>query len=78
MRGADPGVLASSSHHDATPLALLLAALAAAGPVYQGTERNLRVDIPRLDATVTVDGRLSEPVWAASGAVDRLFAVRAR
>ncbi len=46
------------------PVALLLAALAAAGPVYQGTERNLRVDIPRLDVTVTVDGRLSEPVWA--------------
>jgi hypothetical protein len=31
--------------------------------VYLGTERNLRVDIPRVEATVEVDGRLNEPVW---------------
>jgi hypothetical protein len=31
--------------------------------VYQGTERNLRVDIPRIDASVDIDGLLSEPVW---------------
>jgi hypothetical protein len=34
-----------------------------AAAVYRGTERNIRVDIPRIDATVQVDGRLSEPVW---------------
>ena len=33
------------------------------GLVYQGTERNTRVDVPRIEATVEVDGRLSEPVW---------------
>src|SRR5258706_8110439 len=33
------------------------------GQTYLGTERNLRVDIPRIDATVEVDGRLNEPVW---------------
>jgi Domain of unknown function (DUF5916) len=37
--------------------------LAAAGPVYQGTERNVRVELPRLDAAVIVDGHLSEPAW---------------
>src|SRR3954468_445115 len=41
---------------------LWLAALLAAD-VYRGTERNIRVQIPRIDATVQVDGRLSEPVW---------------
>jgi hypothetical protein len=28
----------------------------------RGTERNLRVEIPRIETTVQVDGRLSEPV----------------
>jgi hypothetical protein len=31
--------------------------------VYVGTERDLRVDVPRLDAAVVVDGSLSEPAW---------------
>jgi Domain of unknown function (DUF5916) len=45
-------------------LAAALAALAAAsGPVYLGTERNIRVAIPRVDAAIQVDGQLSEPVW---------------
>jgi hypothetical protein len=44
--------------------ALLLGLLVAAGAnVYVGTERNLRVEIPRIETTVQVDGRLSEPVW---------------
>src|SRR5947209_4437698 len=38
-------------------LSLGLALLAAAGPVYIGSERQTRVEIPRLDATVEVDGR---------------------
>jgi uncharacterized protein DUF5916 len=38
-------------------------ALVVTGPVYVGTERNLRVEIPRVEATVQVDGQLSEPVW---------------
>jgi hypothetical protein len=42
---------------------LLVLALAAAGPVYSGTERNVRVEVPRIDATVEVDGHLSEPPW---------------
>src|SRR5687767_590066 len=33
------------------------------GPVYRGIERNLRVTIPRLDASVQVDGDLSDPAW---------------
>ncbi len=37
--------------------------LATAGPVYQGTEHNLRVELPRLEAEIVVDGHLSEPVW---------------
>ena len=44
-------------------LLLGVALLAAAGPVYIGSERQTRVEIPRLDATVEVDGRLTEPVW---------------
>jgi len=42
-------------------MAMLELMLAAA--VYRGTERNIRVDIPRIEATVEVDGRLSEPAW---------------
>ena len=32
-------------------------------PVYRGTERQLKVDIPRIDATATIDGFLDEPAW---------------
>ena len=46
------------------PLALLLAALATSGPVYQGTEQNIRVEIPRIDASSTSTGRSTEPVWS--------------
>src|SRR4029078_6379107 len=42
-------------------MAMLELMLAAA--VYRGTERNIRVDIPRIEATVEVDGRLAEPAW---------------
>jgi hypothetical protein len=47
------------------PVAALLLGpwIVASGPIYVGTERNLRVDIPRIESTVQVDGRLSEPVW---------------
>lgn len=48
------------------PLALLLQAVATAPPpqrVYRGTARELDVAIPRLEASVTVDGDLNEPVW---------------
>lgn len=38
-------------------------ALAAAGHVYDGRARQLDVAIPRVDTSVTVDGRLDEPVW---------------
>lgn len=44
--------------------ALLTSALVSAtGPAYQGTERNLRVTVPRIEAAAEVDGHLSEPVW---------------
>src|SRR5262245_66391231 len=46
------------------PLAVALAALVgASGTVYLGTERNLRVAVPRIETSVQVDGQLSEPVW---------------
>ena len=31
--------------------------------VYLGTERDLRVEVPRIDASIVVDGSLSEAVW---------------
>jgi hypothetical protein len=39
------------------------ALVAGSGNVYSGAERNLRVVAPRLDASIRVDGHLSEPVW---------------
>ncbi|HVT40851.1 MAG TPA: DUF5916 domain-containing protein [Gemmatimonadaceae bacterium] len=53
-------------------LPLLLAALAAppeiepGGLVFNGRARELTVKIPRLDATIVVDGALNEPVWASA------------
>lgn len=49
-------------------LTLLLAFAAAAGAdtlgvEYRGTDGNTRVTIPRVEATVRVDGLLDEPVW---------------
>jgi hypothetical protein len=35
----------------------------APAPVYPGVDRNLRVELPRLEASVEVDGSLSEPAW---------------
>ncbi|HTL46186.1 MAG TPA: DUF5916 domain-containing protein [Vicinamibacterales bacterium] len=32
-------------------------------PIYLGTERDLTVDVPRFEESITVDGSLSEPVW---------------
>ncbi|CAN5828292.1 hypothetical protein BH18ACI5_BH18ACI5_11060 [soil metagenome] len=44
-------------------LVLVLASTLAAGPVYRGTDKNVRVEIPRIDVAIEVDGTLSEPVW---------------
>ena len=48
------------------PALALLALLQApqdSGPVYDGRQHELHVQIPRIDTTITVDGRLDEPVW---------------
>ena len=48
------------------PILLLVARIAAVLPValtYIGRENQLNVPIPRIEADVTVDGNLSEPVW---------------
>jgi hypothetical protein len=47
-------------------LPLLVPALfhAAQGPVFDGWSRATAVAVPRVAASVTVDGRLDEPVWA--------------
>ncbi|HTI38269.1 MAG TPA: DUF5916 domain-containing protein [Vicinamibacterales bacterium] len=39
------------------------AAVAPHSPIYLGTERDLRVEVPRIDATIVVDGNLSEDAW---------------
>ena len=46
------------------PILLLVLDFAlGSGPVYRGTDRNLRVEIPRIEVAIEVDGNLSEPVW---------------
>src|SRR5512141_3044379 len=57
---------------------LLLSALmlgtpagAATAPEYPGIERHLRVDVPRIDATATIDGLLTEPVWDEAARLTR-------
>ncbi|MGH7603624.1 MAG: DUF5916 domain-containing protein [Gemmatimonadaceae bacterium] len=30
---------------------------------YDGRQKNVRVDVPRVDTTITIDGNLDEPVW---------------
>src|SRR5438067_10748717 len=45
------------------PLLALALGASATGPVYSGAERNVRVEVPRIEATVEVDGHLSEPPW---------------
>lgn len=42
---------------------LLLAAVQDTTPAYSGREGRIHVAIPRLEATVTIDGRLDEAVW---------------
>jgi hypothetical protein len=44
-------------------LVLALSSAFASGPVYRGTDRSLRVEIPRIETAIEVDGSLSEPVW---------------
>ena len=44
-------------------LLLLLQSAGDPGPVYDGRARRLDVHAPRIDTTVTIDGRLDEPVW---------------
>ncbi len=53
------------------PLLLaLLQAPADPRPVYNGRLRQLDVAIPRRDTTVTIDGRLDEPVWQQAALLD--------
>ena len=35
-------------------------------PGFSGRANRIHVQVPRLDAAVTVDGRLDEPVWAGA------------
>ena len=51
-------------------LALLQARAADPGPIYSGRLRQLDVAIPRRDTTVTIDGRLDEPVWQQAALLD--------
>src|SRR5438067_2417744 len=44
-------------------LLILLAALASAGDAYSGRANQLKVPIPRVAATPTIDGRLDEEAW---------------
>ena len=43
---------------------LALASLQDSTPVYSGRAKQLRVVPPRIEASVTIDGKLDEPVWA--------------
>jgi hypothetical protein len=45
------------------PATLLVTLVAGSGPMYIGTERQLKVAVPRIETSVTVDGRFDEPVW---------------
>ena len=45
-------------------LPTLLLAATLSDSTYDGRANRIHVDIPRIDSTVTVDGNLSEPVWA--------------
>jgi hypothetical protein len=45
------------------PMLIALSLAPALPPVYIGSERELRVAVPRLEESITVDGSLSEPVW---------------
>ena len=41
----------------------------AAGPVYNGRDKQLAVRPPRRDATIVIDGSLDEPVWREAAAL---------
>jgi hypothetical protein len=47
-----------------TTLALAAQVVADSGPVFDGRTRQLRVQVPRFEETVQVDGVLDEAVWA--------------
>jgi len=59
------------------PFLMLALGAAATGAAYSGAERNVRAEIPRIEATVEVDGHLSEPM-ATGGTAHQLLAVCAR
>ncbi len=44
----------------------LLTAFQLAAPVYNGRAGQTTVPLPKVEATVTIDGRLDEPVWAGA------------
>lgn len=46
------------------PLALALFVLPESTLVYSGRANQTHVEIPRIDTTITIDGRLDEPVWS--------------
>lgn len=56
-----PLVRSVSARRPTTPASAEATRLA--GPVYDGRRGQLRVSIPRRDATITVDGALTEPEW---------------
>src|SRR4051812_47679174 len=43
---------------------VLLALSLVPDSAFDGRAKQTRVDIPRIDSTVTIDGNLTEPVWA--------------
>ena len=48
-------------------LATVLTIIAAdSAPIYRGNQRQTDVQIPRLDASIVVDGLLSEPAWQSA------------
>ena len=45
------------------PALLAVMLLSDSALVYDGRASNIHVAVPRIDTTVTIDGRLDEPVW---------------
>ncbi len=50
--------------------AAIVAAAPAAGPAHSGRERQLDVTLPRIEASITVDGHLDEPAWNEAARLD--------
>ena len=48
------------------PVLLALALPGDSVRAYSGQARNLNVQLPRIEASVTIDGKLEEPVWASA------------